>query len=850
MLKILLSFGLLVSSIIEVFPQVKGISYTFSPTSEYIFSHKNSGMDNSLAVGGQIGFGFGEYVQLSANYVQTIGSKTDFSTLLGYKPQFSEKDLSLSRLGGEFKVNLTRSRIIPYLTLGTGVQTISTDNTDNSNQIYLASGAGFKIKLADRLNLGFEVLNTNYRINPVNSLLTASERSGLAAGSLPGSSDIASDISAKVNLSIFMGGKRPGTLSDLDMAYLEQFSNGFKGLSVALEPTVMRIDFSQKLPFTDAWYTGISTGFDFGPYVGIRGFYLRSMEDGSITSFGKSVIWGGETKFKLNSSQGLIPYLTLGGGRIDALKDYDTPNGMVAENKAFASGGLGLEIPLSRNIKIGVFTKALVTSMQDVDNLTNPEDLVTNMSYGAKIGFLIGKKPEAAQHLLDRKIDEIKDEYTNIQEQERNEIVSKYEAQLKKRDTEIKLKETELKQKQATLDSLKKVKELKVKEIPAAPEAPEVIESTEKSSIRVTPEELISIIRELKAVPGTNSVEIQAIGALAKDSVVARIADKIDPIKNIEGTVQVAAAKTEKTPVATSEEKAVVLTKAVSLKDSVVVVQTTEKLVNINDSVYSQMIVMFEEMKSMNERIISVSGVVDSNTKQIQSILTVLKDQMVQNEKLIHNFQNGIDAQESAGDRMDDRLKDLKNMNESIDNLAKQVRKLENKIEKTNVTDADEPVSEFQAVEAKATESENKVEPESSKLIVYNNSAVFGGLNLGESNSFNVGLSWKYSIPKTSINIIPEAYIGFGASAYFGLFVNGTYDLNLGSVKGFEPYVGTGLGVLKTKNSQDEDVFKATHNIIIGSQLPKFSNGRFYVDFTIRNLFKYNQLTLGYNLPF
>jgi len=59
--------------------QVKDISYTISPAIEYNFFNNQSGLSNGLLYGGQLGFGFGEFVELRANYMRSYKMKTDFS---------------------------------------------------------------------------------------------------------------------------------------------------------------------------------------------------------------------------------------------------------------------------------------------------------------------------------------------------------------------------------------------------------------------------------------------------------------------------------------------------------------------------------------------------------------------------------------------------------------------------------------------------------------------------------------------------------------------------------------------------------------------------------------------------
>lgn len=828
----------------QVFSQLKGITYTFSPSSEYVFTHKNSGLSNSFGAGGQLGFGFGEYIRLNANYTKSIGINTDFAALLSSSTSISDKDASLSRFGGEFKANLSRNKVSPFVALGTGVQSVSTDNTEKNRQIYLSSSAGLNIRIDDRINLAFELLNTSYRINAVNTFMTASEKAKVPASKLSATSDIVSDISGKIRLSLFLGGKRPGTLSDMDLAYLSQFGSGFKGLSVALEPELMRLNFNSNLPFTNAWYFGLSTGFDFGPYIGIRAFYLNSLEDGSFGSLGKSVIWGGETKFKLNSSEGMIPYLTLGGGRIDALSGYKTANNMAAENKVFASGGLGIEMPLSRNIKIGGFAKGMLTTVGDPKDLSQPEDIVSSMAYGLKVGFLLGRKPESAQNLLDKKLGNLKAMQESEFEKEREKMVLEYENKLKQKDEE-------LKHKAAIIDTLSKAKMVKAKQKVAA-EQPKKIEVApenipDKSFIRVTPDELVVLIRELKSAgmpAGENKTVVAAEAKNAEKESVEAIplitetkVNQNPPVTNNKAEVQTA------NP-ATAKIDTVVVNKIVNQTDTVFV----EKQVfvpAISDSLELKIKSLERMVFAANEKLNLINTNTSKGNSQIDNLVAGLKEQLQKSDILIQSLNNELQLQKTTNQNLEGKLNEFSGLTSEVKSLSKQVRKLENTLDYTqNILP-----QKFQ-IGPDSTNVNLNIPDHSNSGIIYINSSVFGGINVGESSSFNIGLRWKYEIGESDFTIVPETYIGIGSTAYFGLFFNTTYDLNFAVSQGFSPYIGAGLGLMKTQNSLNDDVFKGAFNLILGTELLKFSNGSFYVDFTIRNFFKYNQLTVGYNLPF
>jgi hypothetical protein len=56
----------------------KDISFTLSPFAEYTWWDDQSGLKDGTLLGGKLGFGFGEYLELRAVYLQSTDLKTNF----------------------------------------------------------------------------------------------------------------------------------------------------------------------------------------------------------------------------------------------------------------------------------------------------------------------------------------------------------------------------------------------------------------------------------------------------------------------------------------------------------------------------------------------------------------------------------------------------------------------------------------------------------------------------------------------------------------------------------------------------------------------------------------------------
>ncbi len=165
---------------LQVYAQVKDISVTFSPAAEYTLWDNKAGIEDGFLIGGKIGFGFGEYVELRATYMQYLDLKTNFEDfgLDNYSNEFfTARDIKLTRIGEEFKANFgTKTKLNPYLTIGSGVQAITLEKQDKHEQIFATLGLGAKFNLGKRTVFALEAKNTTYNFNSGLRLLTEDDK--------------------------------------------------------------------------------------------------------------------------------------------------------------------------------------------------------------------------------------------------------------------------------------------------------------------------------------------------------------------------------------------------------------------------------------------------------------------------------------------------------------------------------------------------------------------------------------------------------------------------------------------------------------------------------------------------
>ncbi|MGB3800528.1 MAG: hypothetical protein WA952_12005 [Lewinella sp.] len=376
--------------------QVKGVSYTIAPSASYNWFGSESGLDDAFMFGGRLGFGFGEYVELRATYLQTIDQQTNFAGLdLNIDSTFANQGVDLARYGAELKLNIGRGTLLPYLLLGGGIQSTEREGLEAADNIFGTLGVGLTLSAADRYAFGVEGKYIAYSGNTVRNLFNEVERQANNLDLNDFDSDQVGTYSVAANLQFYLGGRRPGQLSDIDQKYLENFQGGISGLSLPVEFGLAQVDWDDQLPYRDAYFAGGTAGFSFGPLISLRGFYYRGMTDDEINfDFDDISLYGGDFRFNLTqASSGIVPYLTVGGGYIDLAPGYNDgieEGEELASSQGFASGGGGIYLKFGERVTLNGGVRALLTSGADLEDLNSTEQLTTSTMYTAGLGFTLG----------------------------------------------------------------------------------------------------------------------------------------------------------------------------------------------------------------------------------------------------------------------------------------------------------------------------------------------------------------------------------------------------------------------------------------------------------------------------
>lgn len=410
---------LLLFFVLPASAQVTGISYTLAPMGNRVYWDDDAGLGDGYLYGGQIGLGFGQYLELSGVYLfnnnDFLGAEieTDFSNFSGNNETVLEalaaleaRPVDVQRYGAKIRLNVGSGNVIPFITGGTGVIRFDPQDLNETESIYLTGGVGVTFSLADRYTISVAGEGLGYRFNP-SVFVSEEDLTDIGIGRTNFNTQEVYNPSLSASVKFYLGGREESGLTDVDRALLSQFRGG--GFRLAVEPFYGQINFSEdlRLPENQA-LAGVSAGFDFGPYVGLRGFYWRALEqekalDDFTTDFTDLTFYGGELDLRFaNQFGGITPYLKVGGGYMNAGSDYESFSGFSPDDRYFAMGGGGIEVPLSAALKLQGSVRALLMSNEEVEDLNDPGNVFASYMYSAGLTFNLGGSGRTAGDVLAR----------------------------------------------------------------------------------------------------------------------------------------------------------------------------------------------------------------------------------------------------------------------------------------------------------------------------------------------------------------------------------------------------------------------------------------------------------------
>lgn len=792
------------------FAQMKDVTVTLQPTASYNWFDKNTAIEDGVLYGARVGFGFGEAIELRGVYEKSADLRNSVDGLdflsTNFKNNFASRKVDIERFGGEFKANIpTRGVFVPYLTLGAGVQKLTVDvaatnaaaNNLKSEQIYLNLGLGTQIRLGERLFLNLEAKNTVFNLDPASVLYQDGQNQSDVAGWLNDNSNTRMyNWSALAGLQLYLGGRSPEQMSSLDRAYRNKFSGGSGKFKLVIEPAGAYVNFDNDTNLRDSYFLGGKAGFDLNNYVGIRGFYYQATKNEQVSfDFDKLAMYGGEFVGKLNVSRGLVPYITVGGGYLNAYgNNYVGKDGLTgATSGYFAKGGLGLNIPLSRSLEVFGDANLLYTSQRAADNLQNivsPSELKTHTMYGVGLRFQLGNKADDTERILNKEIDQRVDDRTKMYQDRIDDLESELSDAYKNNDTKKAVRIIEEK------------KDLERKRDDDKDRDYQDREDNRRNS--------------KSDYQRKDSNDYQSKDK--NDNQRKNKSEDNDDRDDMKSSAKNKSYKKDSRVEMSPKELEELIDKVIQGVD-----QDSRKTGNNNDRMDRLERLLLEINTGSYKDNLTPARQEDAS-QRILDKLNDLDKKIDKNSERINNFNSMNQGQNPSQDKTIVINSGQQNPAQQQINPLTSVTTDQNG--KTTVT----------------TDDKNK--GTAVAMVVKEGFSAFTGIAIANEVSWVLGVRGHYAFTNSSLVFMPDLYLAPGKNTGFGVNANVVlpFDGNKGAIS--KPYVGLGLGY---NDAAGESTFSP--NLVLGTSF-NVLDGKLYADYTAHGFFKIHVLSIGYKLNF
>jgi hypothetical protein len=382
------AFGLaMLSGIVLLMPagvRAQQVSYSIIPTYQEIRWDDAFGFERVRLYGARASLDFGPYFSLQPFYAWEDG----IGPREGLTPGAGEPSLWDLQAGGvDAMVNFGRGPLVPFIKGGGGVLRIRPEEGVRTDRILLRYGGGLRFGLGGG-GIGAEVTAENWTTR----LSSPFVADAVAADAFPDDGLVHSWVYG-VGVRIPLGAS---------------YDQDIRGLvpGIAVEPFAVRTKFADEFGLERQDGAGIRAGVDFNQNVGLRAFYWKGVDD-DFSEFQDVKGYGGEARFALNSGSGLSPFLIAGAGRIRFTEDFLDLEGERPDDldHLILGGGLAFGLGNFANFEVGA-RNLLMTAGSELEDVTDPDDLVSSWQYSVGLALTVGASPRARDSDTDRYRDE------------------------------------------------------------------------------------------------------------------------------------------------------------------------------------------------------------------------------------------------------------------------------------------------------------------------------------------------------------------------------------------------------------------------------------------------------------
>ena len=354
----------------------QNVSYSVVPSYQEIRWDDAFGLERTRLPGVRASLDFGPFFSLQPFYLWKDG----VGLRDGVTPGSATAELfDVKAMGADLQVNLGRGSLFPFIRGGGGVLRTEDEAAGERDRVFLRYGAGLGFGLGSSASAEFFAENWSTRLD-----------APFVPGAVP-EADFPDD--GIVN-SLVLGA---GVRIPFGGGYRD--AQGVSGLlpGIFLEPYAARIDFADELRLGRQYAAGVRAGVDFNQNVGLRAFAWRGVDD-DFSEWMELEGYGAEAQFALNTGPGLSPFLIVGAGRIDFKDDFrdldDQPRSR--QDHLTLGGGIGIGLGDRTRIEFGA-RNLLMTVGSELEDVTDPDQLVSNWQYSAGLSFTLGAQPRSAR---------------------------------------------------------------------------------------------------------------------------------------------------------------------------------------------------------------------------------------------------------------------------------------------------------------------------------------------------------------------------------------------------------------------------------------------------------------------
>ena len=789
-MKKLFYLGLLLFTAFQTKAQVSDISLNLTPTSNYTWWDSQMFIKNGPMVGGMLGIGLGPNLELRGIYEQSINLKSTLGGLdvpSGFVDMFSARDVDVSRWGGEFKANIPTGSILePYLTIGTGVQKLKYDD-EKQEQIYLSGGLGAKYNLSDRVSLNLEGKLHAFNLNPASILrVNDPEADGFNAW-------IDENVTNErmLNWSVNLG---------VQFYLGGKNRSNYSDLDRAIEKQYKRGLSGLRFVFEPG---GAYINFDNS--TNIRKTYLLGASMG--VDFNDYVGLRGfyyrsteDEKISLDFDRmamygaDFIAKLNVSSGIVPFLtvgggymNVYDSYVGVDENPFVPSNSGYFAKGGLGLSVPVSRYFEIFGAANILYTTDKDPEDLGSTEDLKKHTMFNAGLKFNIGKSIRDRRAI---DTYVDQRMSDKTMMYEQRIAELNK----------ELNQAYQVNDSKK---------------AAQIMSERQRLE-----SELIASMDESAVVPAT---PLAPAYVAADDTATTSMA-----------AATIATSADDKTMIRlTPQELESLVDKVVQSVGAPVLKKETpeERLDRLE-----RLIMSGGAARVVQQPATQQAEAAQADAAQVQAIAAKVQEESV-SKKIDESNRELLNEIRRISERIEDNSR-------RIDNAYRQ--QLTGSDRTVIVTPGGGSRGQTPFAPAPQMGGGNLQDPsqgQASSWVIYKGLSPFLGMNFGDSSSFLFGIKGNYGFSSSRFVFAPDLYFGVGSKVAYGINANVTYPLLVNNESLFTPYVGVGLGLNKA------DSFKFGINFIGGTYV-NVGNGSLFVEYTSRQFFDNNLVSLGYRFNF